>query len=73
MTVEDIYLFDRNELISQEVQHQLPPGYTLRSLKRDDDVRGFLKLLSQLSTVGQVSQESFQSKAIITVLIILYS
>lgn len=57
---EAAYLFDDKELISSEVQSVLPPGYILRPLNRDDDRRGFLNLLSQLSVVGHITQASYQ-------------
>lgn len=55
-------LFDRNLYISNEIQSSLPPSYLIRPLERDDDERGFIELLSQLSIVGRITQESFKSK-----------
>ncbi|RUS32354.1 acyl-CoA N-acyltransferase [Jimgerdemannia flammicorona] len=46
-------------LISANVQAQLPKGYRIRPLAIDDYDRGVLKLLSQLSVVGEVSKDQF--------------
>ncbi|KAG2192153.1 hypothetical protein INT46_007685 [Mucor plumbeus] len=55
-------LFDRNLFISNEIQSALPPSYLIRPLKRDDDERGFIELLSQLSIVGRITRESFKNR-----------
>lgn len=66
MTVDEfVYLYDSTDLISPHVQQQLPANYTMRPLKRNDDQFGFISLLSQLSVTGDITPESFQSKAIL--------
>ncbi|KAL7309238.1 Glucosamine-phosphate N-acetyltransferase-like protein [Mucor circinelloides] len=55
-------LFDRSLYISNEIQSALPPSYLIRPLKRDDDEKGFIELLSQLSIVGSITQESFKGR-----------
>jgi len=40
------------DLISPEIQSQLPDGYHLRPLARGDNERGFLKTLTVLTEVG---------------------
>ncbi|GAN07842.1 glucosamine 6-phosphate N-acetyltransferase [Mucor ambiguus] len=55
-------LFDRSVYISKEIQAALPSSYLIRPLRRDDDERGFVELLSQLSIVGSITQESFRDR-----------
>ncbi|KKK20513.1 hypothetical protein ARAM_001121 [Aspergillus rambellii] len=49
-------------LISSEVMASLPSGYTLRPLQRDDYTRGFLDCLSDLTWVGEYSEEDFYER-----------
>lgn len=51
-------LFDQS-IIPKSVAATLPPGYTLRPIARDDDKRGVLSTLAVLTTVGEISSESF--------------
>lgn len=37
----------------------LPSGYTIRPLARDDDTRGALDVLRNLTTVGEISHDQF--------------
>ncbi|KAK4517278.1 uncharacterized protein ATC70_000611 [Mucor velutinosus] len=55
-------LFDRNVYISKEIQSALPSSHLIRPLRRDDDERGFIELLSQLSVAGSITQESFKAR-----------
>lgn len=48
-------------LIPQAVTASLPEGYSLRPIARDDDKRGVLSTLSALTTVGDISPETFSS------------
>jgi glucosamine-phosphate N-acetyltransferase len=57
MTIEQD-LFSSNDLFNPV---KLPPGYTIRPLRRDDYHRGFIELLSQLSVVGDCAEKTFQS------------
>ncbi|CDS13841.1 hypothetical protein LRAMOSA06015 [Lichtheimia ramosa] len=50
------------KLISSDVQDALPHGYIIRPLKRDDYDKGFVKVLAQLSTTGEISKEAFQAR-----------
>ncbi|KAI8374716.1 acyl-CoA N-acyltransferase [Radiomyces spectabilis] len=61
MTIADLQLFSA-KLISQEQQNALPPDCTLRPLQRDDHTKGLLRLLSQLSNIGDVSPEAFEEQ-----------
>jgi glucosamine-phosphate N-acetyltransferase len=64
MTVEEeIHLFDSGRYISTEIQSTLPPNYLIRSLKRNDDQFGFIELLSELSTIGNITHELYQCKS----------
>ncbi|CAG8517199.1 7637_t:CDS:2 [Ambispora gerdemannii] len=47
------------DLISPEVQKALPPGYKLRPLSSDDYEHGFLKVLSVLTVIGDISKAQF--------------
>ena len=48
-------LFDPS-LISANVQSELPEGYTIRPLQRDDYGRGHLEPLRDLTHVGDISE-----------------
>ncbi|KAI8149344.1 glucosamine 6-phosphate N-acetyltransferase-like protein [Fennellomyces sp. T-0311] len=50
------------KLISPDVQAQLPLGYIIRPLRRDDYAKGFFAVLGQLSVTGEVSEEVFQER-----------
>ncbi|KAI9655356.1 MAG: Glucosamine-phosphate N-acetyltransferase-like protein [Bathelium mastoideum] len=50
------------ELVSVEVEVKLPEGYRLRPLERADYNRGFLMVQSCLSSVGHVSEESWNER-----------
>lgn len=58
-------LFDRNVYISEAIQSALPPSYLIRPLRRDDDEKGFIELLSQLSIVGSITQKSFKGRCLL--------
>lgn len=63
MTIDELdkdTLFDGSLYISNEIQSALPLSCLIRPLKRDDDEKGFIELLSQLSIVGSITQESFK-------------
>ncbi|KAI9480405.1 MAG: acyl-CoA N-acyltransferase [Benjaminiella poitrasii] len=64
MTIEDneVALFDSQKYISLKIQSSLPSTYLIRPLKRKDDQRGYLRLLSQLSTVGAISSERYKQR-----------
>ncbi|KAL2106005.1 hypothetical protein VUR80DRAFT_7423 [Thermomyces stellatus] len=49
-------------LISPEVAALLPPGYTIRALRRSDYATGFLECLRVLTTVGDVTAETFEKQ-----------
>lgn len=51
-----------SSLISPQVISALPEGYTIRPLQRSDFSAGFLDVLRVLTTVGDVSQESFEQR-----------
>ncbi len=55
-------LFDRSVYISNDVQAALPSSYLMRPLRRDDGEKGFIELLSQLSIVGSITQQSFKGE-----------
>ena len=59
--VNEISLFESN-LLSPEVQSQLPAGYTLRALRSNDYERGFLDVLTVLTEVGGHSKQEFTGK-----------
>ncbi|KAK5999033.1 Glucosamine 6-phosphate N-acetyltransferase [Cladobotryum mycophilum] len=48
-----------DDLISPEVAAKLPEGYKLRALRRSDYDSGFLECLRVLTTVGEITEESF--------------
>eukprot|EP00842_Homolaphlyctis_polyrhiza_P003986 jgi/Hompol1/4589/HPOL_003734-RA len=50
------------ELISQEIQDQLPEGFVIRPLELEDYDRGYLQVLAELTTVGEISKESFTER-----------
>ncbi|KAI7877232.1 acyl-CoA N-acyltransferase [Lichtheimia hyalospora FSU 10163] len=50
------------KLISCDVQDALPDGYIIRPLQRDDYDKGFVNVLAQLSTTGEISNETFQAR-----------
>ncbi|KAL9537207.1 hypothetical protein MBANPS3_011985 [Mucor bainieri] len=56
--MSEITLFESN-LLSPEVQSQLPAGYTLRALRSNDYERGFLDVLTVLTEVGGHTKEEF--------------
>ena len=45
-----------------KVTKALPQGYTVRPLQASDYDRGYLQCLAQLTTVGDISRESFIGK-----------
>jgi hypothetical protein len=49
-------------LISPEVVASLPPGYTVRSLQKDDFARGYLDCLRVLTHVGDLTVEDFNER-----------
>ena len=49
-----------SDLISKDVIAQLPEGYTLRPLERNDFALGFLDVLRALTTVGDIKQEEYE-------------
>ncbi len=51
-------LFDDN-LLSAEVQAELPEGYRIRALRRTDFDSGFLDCLRVLTTVGDINEDAF--------------
>lgn len=51
-----------SQLISPEVLAALPPGYTIRPLRRSDFQRGYLDVLRVLTTVGEVSDEQWNER-----------
>lgn len=55
-------LFDRSVYISNDIQAALPSSYLMRPLRRDDGEKGFIELLSQLSIVGSITQQSFKGE-----------
>uniref|UniRef100_A0A0N4ZE37 Glucosamine 6-phosphate N-acetyltransferase n=1 Tax=Parastrongyloides trichosuri TaxID=131310 RepID=A0A0N4ZE37_PARTI len=57
--LEDQYLFDRNILTSHVKDVDIPDGYKLRPLHLDDYKKGYLGLLEQLTTVGDVSEREW--------------
>ncbi|KAI7871010.1 glucosamine 6-phosphate N-acetyltransferase [Spinellus fusiger] len=50
------------KLISSQVEASLPEGYCLRPLKRNDNEKGILDILGQLSHVGEITQATFQER-----------
>lgn len=50
------------ELLSPEVQAELPQGYKLRSLQLSDYDTGFLDCLRVLTTVGEISKQKFEER-----------
>lgn len=46
-------------LIPHSVISTLPPGYSVRPIARDDDLRGVLETLSALTTVGNINSDLF--------------
>ncbi|KAI5197143.1 hypothetical protein E4T39_07439 [Aureobasidium subglaciale] len=49
-------------LIPDAISASTPAGYTVRPLQRSDYARGFLTCLSDLTWIGEVSQESFEGR-----------
>ena len=49
----------KDELVPAKVQSQLPEGYTVRSLQRDDYARGHLEPLRDLTHVGDITEEQW--------------
>lgn len=54
-------MFDPS-LISPEVLKELPEGYTMRPLQRDDYHKGFLDVLRVLTSVGDISEEAWNER-----------
>jgi glucosamine-phosphate N-acetyltransferase len=54
-------LFDP-ALISAACTSELPSGYTLRPLRRLDYEAGFLDVLRELTTVGEITKSAFQER-----------
>ena len=50
------------DLLSPEVQAELPPGYKFRALRRTDYDTGFLDCLRVLTTVGEISKAQFEAQ-----------
>ncbi|ORZ30125.1 acyl-CoA N-acyltransferase [Catenaria anguillulae PL171] len=50
------------KFISEEVAAQLPTGYVLRALDKEDFDKGYMQLLAQLTVVGDVSREQFDER-----------
>jgi glucosamine-phosphate N-acetyltransferase len=50
------------DLLSPAVAEALPAGYRLRALRRSDYDTGFLDCLRVLTTVGEISKESFDER-----------
>ncbi|CAG8508392.1 9951_t:CDS:2 [Dentiscutata heterogama] len=48
-----------SDLISSDVQAALPKGYTIRPLSSEDYEKGFLDVLTVLTTVGDISKAQF--------------
>ncbi|KAL9537640.1 hypothetical protein MBANPS3_011593 [Mucor bainieri] len=59
---QDVFLFDKSVYIAKDIQAALPSSCTIRPLRKDDDERGFVELLSQLSIVGTITQKSFKDR-----------
>uniref|UniRef100_A0A7I4Y3F4 Glucosamine 6-phosphate N-acetyltransferase n=2 Tax=Haemonchus contortus TaxID=6289 RepID=A0A7I4Y3F4_HAECO len=55
------YLFDP-EVLSADLVDTVPNGFVVRPLKISDYDTGFLDVLSQLTVVGEVSREAFESR-----------
>lgn len=51
-----------SKLISPEVAEKLPEGYQLRALRPTDFDTGFLECLRVLTTVGDITKESFEEQ-----------
>jgi glucosamine-phosphate N-acetyltransferase len=49
-------------LIPAEISSQLPQGYTIRPLHRDDYANGFLDVLRVLTAVGDISKEAWEQR-----------
>ena len=47
------------DLIPQHIASNLPKGYTLRPLQSGDYDRGVLDVLAVLTTVGDISKQTF--------------
>ncbi|CAG8591003.1 23406_t:CDS:2 [Gigaspora rosea] len=52
------YLFNES-LISDDIQKELPDGYKLRPLAKDDFNKGVIQCLEQLSVTGEITEENF--------------
>jgi glucosamine-phosphate N-acetyltransferase len=48
-----------NGLISSQLRSQLPKGYTIRPLQRDDYAHGHLEPLRDLTHVGDISEDQW--------------
>ncbi|KAJ1912003.1 Glucosamine-phosphate N-acetyltransferase-like protein [Mycoemilia scoparia] len=58
--VSTSHLFDPN-LLGDDLKADLPQGYVIRPLSQDDFSKGYVDLLSTLTTVGDVTEESFNA------------
>jgi glucosamine-phosphate N-acetyltransferase len=59
----DDALFDAQQWISDDVAKKLPDGYRLRPLRQGDFDRGYLACLAQLTTVGDISRDTFNGNS----------
>ncbi|KAL6734101.1 hypothetical protein Aduo_004677 [Ancylostoma duodenale] len=55
------YMFNP-ELLTPEVVGQVQNGFLVRPLKMSDYDNGFLDVLAQLTTVGEISREAFEER-----------
>ncbi|KAI8909588.1 acetyltransferase [Gorgonomyces haynaldii] len=51
-----------NSLLDETIAKQMPEGYIMRSLEKEDYHKGYLHLLSQLTTVGEISFDKFSER-----------
>ncbi|KAL4963896.1 glucosamine 6-phosphate N-acetyltransferase [Aspergillus stella-maris] len=51
-----------SSLISPTVTSELPPGYSIRPLRRSDYSRGYLDVLRVLTTVGTVGESAWNAR-----------
>jgi glucosamine-phosphate N-acetyltransferase len=54
-------LFDPS-LIPQSIKSDLPTGYIVRPLQKDDYTEGFLDVLRVLTTVGDITEEAWTTR-----------
>ncbi|KAI9203544.1 putative glucosamine-phosphate N-acetyltransferase [Polychytrium aggregatum] len=66
LTIETLsgpdYQFDSEGLFSDEVRGMLHENYAIRPLASDDFHKGYVETLSQLTTVGNLTEELFQER-----------